>query len=235
MTQAEAIAWLQALSIRGQAIPSADAPKDSAWRHRGEATAWLAEARTALHAVFPANHPIVREWEAIFERAKTYKLMANQLALSEPYANVHFDQAVSVVQAAWTILKDGRMQALIDGVRAETVSEVLDQADALLTANHALAAAVLAGGALETHLLHLCVRNSVTWPGDGSISKYDGAMAQARNTGTVTVYSATDSKLIGAWGKIRNDAAHDPTNFTRTVDEVRRMVEGIREFMARIP
>jgi len=127
------------------------------------------------------------------------------------------------------------MRTLIDGVRAETVSEVLDLADGLLSANHALAAAVLAGGALETHLLHLCVRNNLTWTGEPSIGKYDGAVAQARNEGTVTVYSATDSKVIGSWGGIRNDAAHHPTKFARGVDDVRRMVDGIREFMARVP
>lgn len=69
--------------------------------------------------------------------------------------------------------------------------------------------------------------------GDGSISKYDGAIAKARNDGTTTVYSVTDGKLVTAWGGIRNEAAHTPAEFNRSVDEVRRMIAGIRELMAR--
>jgi len=228
MMEAEAIAWLAALHAAGVSVPSA-----GFYREYSAATKWLAEARTALFSVFPSGHPLCRQWDEIFERARRYDPNKTEQGLPSYYA--HYDQAVAVVHAAWTVLKDGHMRTLTDGVKAETVSEVLDQADGLLGAKHALAAAVMAGGALETHLLHLCVRNKLTWTGDGSIAKYDGAVAQARNSGAVTVYSATDSKLIGAWGKIRNDAAHDPTKFTRSVEDVRRMVEGIREFMARIP
>jgi hypothetical protein len=205
------------------------------WRQRGPATAWLGEARTALHALFPANHPLCRQWDAIFERAKTYKIDGWGGPLPEPFADVHFEQALGVLQAALTVVKAGRMRTLLDGVRAETVSEVLDLADVLLGGKHVIAAAVLAGGALETHLRHLCMRSGLTWAGDGSIAKYDQAIAQARNAGTVTAYPATDSKLIGGWGGLRNEAAHDPTHFTRTVDEVRLMNEGIRQFIARVP
>ncbi len=71
--------------------------------------------------------------------------------------------------------------------------------------------------------------------GAGSIEKYDGAIAQERNAGTVEVYSATDSKSIKAWGGHRNEAAHHPTNFKHSPEEVRLMVAGIREFLARVP
>lgn len=41
-----------------------------------------------------------------------------------------------------------------------------------------------------------------SWTGEGSISKYDGALAAARNAGSVKVYAAA-----------RNAAAPKPTEF----------------------
>jgi hypothetical protein len=141
---------------------------------------------------------------------------------------------VGVVKAALRILEGGHLGTILDGVRADTVVELLDQAEALLP-KYTVAAAVIAGGALETHLLHLCSRASIVPAGDGSIGKYDGAVAQARNQSPPGVYSTTDSKLVGGWGGIRNDAAHSPTTFTLTADDVRLMIEGIRQFVARTP
>jgi hypothetical protein len=147
---------------------------------------------------------------------------------------VHFFQAIGVIDGALALVRAGRLTTLIDGIRAETVSEVLDQADALLP-KYTVAATVLAGGALETHLLHLCTRNHVMWPGEGSISNYDQAIGQARNAGAGEVYGVTDSKLIGAWARMRNDAAHDPTSFVRTPDEIRFLIQQVRSFITRVP
>jgi len=125
-------------------------------------------------------------------------------------------------------------EGLADGVRAETEGEILDQALALLQSNYIVAAAVLAGGALETHLRHLAItKYGLTVIGDGTISEYDAVVAQARNSGALTTYGATDSKLIAGWGGIRNEATHSPVFFVRSSDDVRRMIEGIRGFMAR--
>lgn len=229
MTEAEAIAWFEGLATKARAVPQF--PASAGWpsyMDGTKASAWLAEARAALHSVFPAGHALLKSWEDVFERAKAGSTKA-------PHAHWNFQQSLGVFDGAVTLLKGGRLRSLMDGVRAETVSEVLDQAEALNGAAHVTAAAVLAGGALETHLLHLCSRNGLTWTGDGSISKYDQAIGQARNAGTVEVYPATESKLVISWGGIRNDAAHDPTNFKRSKDDVGRMIEGVREFIVRHP
>lgn len=129
----------------------------------------------------------------------------------------------------------GRLDSLFDTVRADTVGEVLDQALALVNAGHVVAAVVLTGGALETHLPHLCMRHNLTWSADGSIEKYNSAIAQARNAGTVEVYSANDAKLVTAWGGMRNDAAHKPSEFAGSKAEVQASITGVREFIARVP
>ena len=139
---------------------------------------------------------------------------------------------LGVIQAAWQQLRDNRLSSILDAVRVETEDELLDQALALVSAKQ-LAAAVIAGGALEAHLRHLVAKNALAIAGDGSIGKYDAAIAKARNDGTASVYAVTDSKLVGGWGGIRNDAAHDPGAFSRSPEEVRRMIESIREFISR--
>jgi len=231
LKERELLEWLEDLSKRGHAVPALN----DMYRNHMLATAWLAEAHAALASVFPRGHPLLVAWNGVFERAKTYTLAIAQTPLTEPYANVHFVQAIGVVHGAVALIKGGRLGSVLDGVRAETESEVLDQADVLLAGKYPAAAAVLAGGSLETHLLHLCQRHGLTWTGEGSISKYDQAVAQARNAGTVEAYPATDSRLIGGWGALRNDAAHEPTKFTNRDEDTRLMIQGVRQFIARVP
>jgi len=185
----------------------------------------VTDAETALEAVFPPGHVTRKRWVAVMTGER----------IARDYGTTHLKQGLGTVQSALALLESGRLRGLIDGVRAETMAELLDQAEILLKKEYLIAAAVLAGGALETHLLHLCQRNELPWVGDGSISKYDQPIAQARKVGTVEVYSGTDSKLVTGWGGIRNDAAHEPTKFKHSAADVRLMLEGIRQFIARVP
>ncbi|MBI5487905.1 MAG: hypothetical protein HY905_11280 [Deltaproteobacteria bacterium] len=184
-------------------------------------------AEQAIKRVFPPHDPVVQRWDAIFEKSRE-----NARLLS---ANLTVDAALALFREAKDLLEKNRIGNLVDGVRAETASELLDQADALLGDGCRAAAAVIAGGALETVLRHLCDRAAITPPGDGSITKYEGAIAQERKAGR-EILSVTDGKQVTSWGGMRNDAAHDPVRFgtDRTVPEVRIMVEGIRQFVARV-
>ena len=107
----------------------------------------------------------------------------------------------------------------------QTVGEVLDQAETLLKANHHVAAAVLAGGALETHLLHLCSRNGIT---------VQGALVRRAPVHRGDSPSGRSRRVEGASGT-RNEAAHTPTTFKSTPVEVGLMVDSIRQFIARVP
>ena len=194
---------------------------------RAEAIQWLTEAQSALDAAFPPGHACRRQWEAAL--ASDGK---SRMARANSVSNV--DAATGVFQSAHAQLKAGLMSTLADGVRVETEAELLDQADHLLASNYVAAAAVLAGGALESHLLNLCKRAGLTWKGDGAISKYNGAVGEARNAGK-QIYSATESKMVDGWAALRNEAAHQPGKFARTDSEVRLMIEGIRQFLVRVP
>jgi broad specificity polyphosphatase/5'/3'-nucleotidase SurE len=125
------------------------------------------------------------------------------------------------------------VEILIHSVKDQTVSGLLDQADALIEGDYLVAAAVLAGGALETHLRHLCDRHGITWEGEGSIGAYDRAIAQERDQGGQEIYSAADSKSVSAWSAMRDEAAYEPSRFERTAEEVRGMIRDIRQFVSK--
>lgn len=186
------------------------------------ATQWVTQAGTALESVLPRHHAIIRQFES---------------TLKAPGANLEdettMDGLRGVFRAARSMLEGGRLSSLADGVRCETESELLDQAEQLSRKGHQVPAVVLAGGALETHLRALCVKNNLQWQGAGSISAYDAAIAQERNRSGSAVYGATDSKLVTAWGGTRNDAAHEPTKFSQSGDAVLLMIAGVRQFIAK--
>jgi hypothetical protein len=192
-----------------------------------DALAFVNAAEQAIKRVFPPGDPIVARWDSIFAKAGGYAHLLS--------ADGNVDAALAVFWQAKELLDKNRISTLMDGVRAETTSELIDQADTLVAGGYHVAAAVLVGGALETTLRHMCDRAGITPTGDGSITKYEMAIAQERKKGR-EILSATDGKLVTSWGGMRNDAAHDPVKFstTRTTDDVRLMVQGIRQFIARV-
>jgi hypothetical protein len=185
--------------------------------------AWMAEAATVIGEVFPPVHPIRRMWTEAEKSLIRYS----------DGTYIVGDPLIGVFHAALQLLREGRLGTLLDIVRIEAESELLDQAQSLLEANHSAAATVIAGGALEVHLRSLCDKLGLAVTGDGSISRYDGVIAQARKVNTECAYSVTDSKQVSVWGGLRNDAAHNPGAFSSSKDEVQRMIEGIREFIAK--
>jgi hypothetical protein len=140
---------------------------------------------------------------------------------------------IAIFRTAHRLLQDGHVRTFADTVRAETIMQCLDQAEILLAAKLTVPAMVLAGGALETHLQNLCVRFGLSWSGDGSIGKYKQALDQGRNQGKQSLVTSSDTSLIESWGKDRNTAAHTPTAFTASLQQVKLTIDGIRQFIAR--
>lgn len=189
------------------------------------AVEWMTDARAALESTFPQTHAVLKQWDLLTEPMRKY---GPHLSGSKDV--VHGLRAV--FQSALSQVKNGYLSALIDGIRAESVSELLDQAESL-SSKHVIAATVLAGGALETHLLHLCRKNNIQLNGTGSIEAYNQAISSERNKNSKVIYSPTDTKIITSWGGYRNNAAHQPTECKIKTEEVKLMIEGIRQFIAR--
>jgi len=213
--------WFDVIVRRFYSMRMNPGTQPGVWNYDGQdAQEWVAEAGTALAAVFPPAHPLRTNWERLSDRMRPHLDRGDTL-----------EQMLGVFKGASKMIAEGRIASFRDQVRAEVDDELLDQAVALADGGYLAAAAVISGGSLETHLRHLVGKLGLSITGEGSISKYDQVIAQARNSGTTTPYDGVSSKQVIAWGGIRNEAAHNPGAFSRTKDEVRRMIEGIREFI----
>lgn len=113
-----------------------------------------------------------------------------------------------------------------------TVLELLHQASALAMQHGCSAqASLVAGAALEMHLRGLCMKSGISWKGAGSLSEYTQAIKQQRSVHGDEL-TASDSELIAKCTRMRNDAAH-ASNLAYGAEEVRLMIEGVRQFVSR--
>jgi hypothetical protein len=221
MKREEIESWFNALAERINRLPARFGPNaDVRYFLEGPAREWSIEAETALASVFPESHPTRKAWARVLEQTASHDI-----------GNVT-EKLIGIFAAASTLVTENRLGSLIDAIHMESESDLLDQANVLVEANHCIAAAVIAGGALETHLRHYVTKHAFAFKGNGSISAYNDAVASARKKAQ-GLYSTGDVKSVTAWGDCRNLAAHTPLDFKVTKDEVRLMIEGIRQFIAR--
>ena len=104
-----------------------------------DAAKWVALAETAVRSVFPTQHTIVRRWDvALGAIAKSGVVIFEQV--------YYVDGVRAVFDAAHELLREGRLRGVLSGIQAQTIDEVLDQAQQLVAEHCVLAAAVLAGG-----------------------------------------------------------------------------------------
>ena len=223
MDEKTVLAWFESLEQRFNETRASKTGEDDVW------SAIYTEMRSALDVAFPPSHVVLRKWEDAVARAKTIN-RGNRVQVPEGWDS---DELIGIFRTGTSLLRSGHLRSLVDGIRAETVAQCLDQAEALVRSGYAAAAMVLAGGALETHLRSLCVRFGVSWQGNGSIASYKQTLDQARNQGAQSKVSSSDSSQIESWGKDRNDAAHSPSAFTKTAPEVGHVIEGVRQFLGR--
>lgn len=220
MTREGFQSWIEQLLERGRSLKSRKHTYGRIYEE-GPARAWATEAESALAAVFPDGHPTRLAWARVLTVPKA----------SQDISMVA-EQFQAIFETAATLVRDNKLASLIDAIRIESESDLLDQAMVLADAQHRAAATVIAGGALESHLRHYLDKHSIPITGNGSISNYNAAVGKARKANPL-LYSANDGKLVEAWGGYRNEAAHTPGEFARTKEDVKRMIEGIREFIGR--
>jgi hypothetical protein len=223
MDEKSLLAWFDQIGTRITIFRTSPTGEHDAW------ASLFTEMQTALESIFPQSHPVLRRWEDALSRGKQSQ-RGNHLQTPEKYVS---KELMGTFEAAHRLLQEGHARRFADGIRAETIAQCLGQAETLARFGYASAAMVLAGGALETHLLHLCERFCLSWQGDGSISKYNQALGQARSQGMQDLVTSSDSSAITSWGQDRNGAAHSPLTFTKTQPEVLLIVEGIRQFLLR--
>lgn len=139
---------------------------------------------------------------------------------------------IPAVRGSLNALRDavdgGLLTSIENLLRANFHDDFLDQSQVLLDAGYHVAAMVLIGGVLEDHMQKLCLNNSLTWTGTGSLSKYNDAL-RAGNA-----YPQPTWRRIQSIGDVRNYAAHgNGANVAQSdVDDAQKYV---RRFLADHP
>jgi hypothetical protein len=111
-------------------------------------------------------------------------------------------------------------------IHADLFSDFLEMAEYFQDEGFKDPAAVLAGSVLEEHLRKLCGKHGITVPARPKLDTMNADLAKAY------AYDKNEQKSVTAWAGIRNDAAHGKfTNYTK--DQVKLMILGIRDFIAR--
>jgi hypothetical protein len=190
-----------------------------------EATKWIASAESAISAAFPPGHAIRRLLESVLAQSKGPK------PYMIGYAST-WKSARGVLESALEQVKAGYLSSLADGIKAETVGELLDQAAELADGGHVLPAMTLAGGALETFLHHLCEKHGRTWTDPGSIEKYKATLV-AKDAADAVILEKDDNKAVTRWGGLRNTASHKPVEFKESGQQVKLTIQEIRLFIKR--
>lgn len=177
-------------------------------------------------------------------KAASLSFLGNLFKAEHPYY-VGFSNAISnaedrSIEAGKVILQNVRheiangwlfsMQSLVS---AEIFSDFLEMSNHLLEQNYKDPAAVLIGSVLEGHLKRLCNENGIDiflMKGDDMIpKKADLINAELKKA---EIYNTLDQKAVTGWLELRNKAAHglyDEYN----IDQVKLMLSGVSEFMAR--
>ena len=127
----------------------------------------------------------------------------------------------------------GFLKELEASIHAGVFADFLEMAEHVLDDVHKTPAAVIAGFTLEEHLRKMCGSAGipVTAP-DGTPKKADLLNAELAKAGAYP--SKTEGKDVTAWLGRRNDAAHGHHE-RYTEDQVRLMIEGVRNFLSRHP
>lgn len=117
-------------------------------------------------------------------------------------------------------------------VHADMFSNLLEQAEYLLSEGYKDPAAVLSGGVLESHLRNLCDKNGISHiQADGKPKK---ASLMNDDLTKAKIYTALQNKEVTAWLGVRNSAAHG--KFTEyDANQVKNMLAGVRGFITRHP
>jgi hypothetical protein len=171
----------------------------------------------AIHRITGANSTFSQEIERILKQ--------------DPYLHKHTSSLIGIAKALKDDLASGYVQNLAELVHADIFADFLEMAQHLLDSGYKDPAAVLAGSTLESHLKKLAIKNGVPIDVAGKPVKADKLNADLAKA---NVYTVLDQKNVTAWLDLRNKAAHG--NYAEyNNDQVKLLVAGIGNFIARIP
>lgn len=111
-------------------------------------------------------------------------------------------------------------------ITADAFSDILEQADYLLSEGYKDAATVLIGAVLESTLRKLCDNNNLVYSKTATISPLNDLLLKNK------VYNLVIHKQIIVWAQVRNDAAHG--HFDKyTKNQVQDTLKWVKDFIGR--
>lgn len=180
----------------------------------------ITRARAAIERYAPPGTPYEQEARAIVDHS--------------PRANEAWRarQLGAVIHALRDDFELGGLLSIREIVHADLFDDFLEMGEELLSKGFIGPAAVIAGTVLEEHLHKLAGKHGI------STAKANGRPKSVEDLGVelrkAEVLTEVQRKGMAAWYALRNEAAHgrfqnlDP-------GEVERMVDGVRDFVARHP
>ena len=154
---------------------------------------------------------------------------------TEGYHPEDAGRGIAILQAIRTEIEGGWLISLKGLVAAELFADFIEMAEHLLYSGYKDPAAVMTGSVLEEHLRQLCQNNSIDVE-ENKGGKYVAKKADRLNSELAksNIYSKLDQKMVTAWLDLRNNAAHGKYS-EYNEDQVRQLILGVTEFMARVP
>jgi hypothetical protein len=145
-------------------------------------------------------------------------------------------ELAGILQALHADYAADRIKTFAELVHSDLFADMLEAADYLLGESYKDPAAVMAGGVLEQHLRELCRKHGIdttfTTPGGDTKSKMIDIMNA--DLAKASAFGKIKQKQVTACTGIRNAAAHGEYS-KYDENQVRQMIVGIRDFIAKYP
>jgi hypothetical protein len=161
-----------------------------------------------------------------------YEDEAREVAEANAGARWKVEQYVAVVQALRDDYQAGALTAVEELVHADLFDDFLGMAGELLSKGFVGPSAVLAGTVLEEHLRRLAKKHDVATIDDkGRPRSVEVLGVDLRKAEVIT---EVQRRGVVAWYAQRSEGAHGRSE-NLDAAEVERMIDGIRDFVARYP
>ncbi len=152
-------------------------------------------------------------------------------SITAPFNSIKITQLYGVLISLKKAYENDFLTNINEMIDEELFTDILEQAEYLLSQNYIRASAVVAGVSLESHLRKLAEKNSIPIINDG---KYKNADSLNNELYKNNIIDKTDNKSVTSWLGLRNDAAH-PDSKEINGETVKLMIEGIKLFIKKYP
>jgi hypothetical protein len=153
-------------------------------------------------------------------------------SVNKPFSINLIYELVGALQSLRNDYANNFLKNFNEMIDADLFSDILEQAEYLLSQDYVIASAVVAGVALESHLRKLAEKNSIPITTDDmkyiKADSLNGALLKSN------VIDKTMHKIVTSWLGLRNGAAHpDPKEINYGLIEP--MIAGIKVFIQQYP